>query len=453
MRGNRKAQNSEPAKEKLHIGIFAGIAVLAFLLTAVFYGIGFFPFQSTHSDGNGYYMYLPAFFVYHDPGMHFLDQLAEDISGFSGTFFPMDTGQVVDKYTMGVAILQLPFFLAADILTKLFRPEAADGFSALYQLGNITSGCFYYFFGSFWSYRLAKKYAGAGKAFAAVLLITFGTGLFHYITMDGSYSHVYTYGMLALFLWLVERHEEEEHTKFKVLGGICFGLVTLIRVTNVVVIFVYLLYRVTSWKSFRERMAKVLRPKRFLPILAGFFPVWLPQLIYWKWAAGSFIVNSYDLPGNIWQEHFNWLQPQIAGVLFLPNRGVFFWCPVVILSCAAFVLCFRRAENFQPGMLVSVILFTYITAAWWAYDGFCGFTNRFFVDLSPIFIFELALFLGWARERRRIWILTIVFLTAALIWINLFMIEYWHNSTTMFQVTWESIGKVFGWYRKWLSGL
>lgn len=259
--------------------------------------------------------------------------------------------------------------------------------------------------------------------------------------------------MLALFLWLVERHEEEEHTKFKVLGGICFGLVTLIRVTNVVVIFVYLLYRVTSWKSFRERMAKVLRPKRFLPILAGFFPVWLPQLIYWKWAAGSFIVNSYDLPGNIWQEHFNWLQPQIAGVLFLPNRGVFFWCPVVILSCAAFVLCFRRAENFQPGMLVSVILFTYITAAWWAYDGFCGFTNRFFVDLSPIFIFELALFLGWARERRRIWILTIVFLTAALIWINLFMIEYWHNSTTMFQVTWESIGKVFGWYRKWLSGL
>ena len=236
MRGNRKAQNSEPAKEKLHIGIFAGIAVLAFLLTAVFYGIGFFPFQPTHSDGNGYYMYLPAFFVYHDPGMHFLDQLAEDISGFSGTFFPMDTGQVVDKYTMGVAILQLPFFLAADILTKLFRPEAADGFSALYQLGNIASGCFYYFFGSFWSYRLAKKYAGAGKAFAAVLLITFGTGLFHYITMDGSYSHVYTYGMLALFLWLVERHEEEERTKFKVLGGICFGLVTLIRVTNVVVI-------------------------------------------------------------------------------------------------------------------------------------------------------------------------------------------------------------------------
>ena len=130
MRGNRKAQNSEPAKEKLHIGIFAGIAVLAFLLTAVFYGIGFFPFQPTHSDGNGYYMYLPAFFVYHDPGMHFLDQLAEDISGFSGTFFPMDTGQVVDKYTMGVAILQLPFFLAADILTKLFRPEAADGFAA-----------------------------------------------------------------------------------------------------------------------------------------------------------------------------------------------------------------------------------------------------------------------------------------------------------------------------------
>lgn len=146
MRRNSKAQNSESAQEKLHIGIFAGIAALAFLLTAVFYGIDFFPFQPTHSDGNGYYMYLPAFFVYHDPGMHFLDRLTEDISGFSGTFFPMDTGQVVDKYTMGVAILQLPFFLAADILTKIFQPGAADGFSALYQLGNIASRVLLLFF-------------------------------------------------------------------------------------------------------------------------------------------------------------------------------------------------------------------------------------------------------------------------------------------------------------------
>ena len=205
MRGNRKAQNSEPAKEKLHIGIFAGIAVLAFLLTAVFYGIGFFPFQPTHSDGNGYYMYLPAFFVYHDPGMHFLDQLAEDISGFSGTFFPMDTGQVVDKYTMGVAILQLPFFLAADILTKLFRPEAADGFSALYQLGNIASGCFYYFSAPSGAIVWPRSMRAPKDALPRYCSLPSVTGLFHYITMDGSYSHVYTYGMLALFLWLVER--------------------------------------------------------------------------------------------------------------------------------------------------------------------------------------------------------------------------------------------------------
>ena len=102
-------------------------------------------------------------------------------------------------------------------------------------------------------------------------------------------------------------------------------------------------------------------------------------------------------------------------------------------------------------MLATVMLFTYITAAWWAYDGFCGFTNRFFVDLSLIFIFQLALFLDWAKGRRQIWIFTVLFLTAALIWTNLFMIEYWHNSTTMFQVTWESIGKVFDWYREGIS--
>ena len=70
-----------------NIWIFAGIAALAFLLTVASYETGFFRLEPIHSDGNGYYMYLPAVFVYHDPGMHFVEHLPEDISGFSGTFF------------------------------------------------------------------------------------------------------------------------------------------------------------------------------------------------------------------------------------------------------------------------------------------------------------------------------------------------------------------------------
>ena len=99
----------ELCKDK-YIWVFLLIAGITFFMTAFFYKTGFFPYTPIHSDGNGYYMYLPAWFVYHDPGMHFVQNLPPDPSGFSGTFFPMPTGQVVDKYTMGVAILQMPFF-------------------------------------------------------------------------------------------------------------------------------------------------------------------------------------------------------------------------------------------------------------------------------------------------------------------------------------------------------
>lgn len=451
-------------KKDYRIFIFAGIAVLSFFMTICFYETGFFRMSPVHSDGNGYYMYLPAAFVYQDMGMHFAAELPEDISGFSGTFFFIEeTGQYVDKYTMGVAVLQMPFFLLAHVLCCLFAPAQADGFSLLYQWANVASGCTYYFLGSAAISRLIRKYTDERSAFRSVLLITFGTGLFHYITMDGSYSHVYSYALISWFILLVDRHEEEKKCSRKVLGGICFGLLTLVRVTNVVVVLIYVLYRVNSLESLWGRIREILRPKELLPIAAGMVPIWIPQLLYWKWAAGSFFVNSYDLPGNIWNEHFNWLSPRLIEVLFLPNRGLFFWCPVTILAVAGFVVCSRCqpgrqnglttekaccCRDFIPGMSVSFALFTYITASWWAYDGFCGFTNRFFVDFSPVYMFGIALLLHAVREKGRtsVKIAAGVFCTLSLVWTNLFMIEYWNRSTTMFAVTMESIREVFSWY-------
>ena len=135
-----KEEKTSLMKDK-YIRVFFLIAVGVFVLTAVCYQVGFFPYRPTHSDGNGYYMYLPAVFTYHDLGMKFVyNGSFSDPSGLVNTFFPMATGQVVDKYTMGVALLQMPFFLVADIVAKLFTLELADGFSALYQLAHIDSG-------------------------------------------------------------------------------------------------------------------------------------------------------------------------------------------------------------------------------------------------------------------------------------------------------------------------
>lgn len=436
----------ELCKDK-YIWVFLLIAGITFFMTAFFYKTGFFPYTPIHSDGNGYYMYLPAWFVYHDPGMHFVQNLPPDPSGFSGTFFPMPTGQVVDKYTMGVAILQMPFFLLAHVITLLFCPEIADGFSIFYQLSNIASGCFYYFLGSICIYRLAKKYTDEKSAGLSVILITFGTGLFHYISRDGAYSHVYSYAMIALFMLLIDMHEERQTRRLKFAGGICFGLLTLVRVTNAVMIFLFVFYGVNSVKKFGQRIAGLVKPQCWGAILPGLILVWIPQLLYWKWAAGSFFVNSYDLPGNEWNEHFNWLQPELIRVLFMPNRGAFFWSPLLVFSVAGVVVCMKKKMHFQLGILISAVAFTYVTASWWAYDGLCGFTNRFFVDLSPLFIFGMALFFRFCvRGRQKMGIFIAAVILLSLLWTNLFMIEYWYHQTTMYDVKISTILEVFDWY-------
>lgn len=438
----------ELCKDK-YIWMFAIIAGVAFLMTAFFYKIGFFPYTPMHSDGNGYYMYLPAVFSYRDLGMNFVyNGTFSDPSGLTGTFFPMATGQVVDKYTMGVAVLQLPFFLLADVAAHLFTPDQTDGFSAIYQLGNIASGCFYYFVGSVASYKISRKYADDKSAFWAAVAVTFGTGLFHYISRDGGYSHVYSYAMIALFILLVDIYEKKPVKRVQFLGGICFGLLTLVRVTNAVMILIYVFYRVNSFRGLLERLKKILLPKNWWLVLLGVLLVWAPQLMYWKWAAGSFFVNSYHLPGNEFDERFYWTSPEIINVLFTVNRGVFFWCPVVILSVAAIFILFKKVPEFQLGILLSILAFTYITASWWAYDGLCGFTNRFFVDLSAVFIFELALFLKWAQRNRKVQKAVMVFIICAVLWTMLFMVEYWFHETTKFDVHMEQIIQVFHWYRK-----
>lgn len=442
-----KEEKTSLMKDK-YIRVFFLIAVGVFVLTAVCYQVGFFPYRPTHSDGNGYYMYLPAVFTYHDLGMKFVyNGSFSDPSGLVNTFFPMATGQVVDKYTMGVALLQMPFFLVADIVAKLFTPELADGFSAIYQLANIASGCFYYLLGSICTYKIGKKYAGEKNTFWAVVMITFGTGLFHYISRDGGYSHVYSFAMIALFMLLVDRYEEKPTWQLQLFGGVCFGLLTLVRVTNVVMILIYIFYRVNSMRGFWERLKKIIRPTNWLLIVVGIIVVWLPQLLYWKWAAGSFIVNSYNLPGNEFDERFYWTSPEIINVLFTTNRGLFFWCPIVILSVIAVIVLFKKVPEFQLGLLLATVAFTYITASWWAYDGLCGFTNRFFVDLSAIFMFELALLLAETQKHKRLYAAIWIFMICAVIWTCLFMIEYWFHETTKFDVHMEQILQVFKWYK------
>src|SRR6185503_14478363 len=90
--------------------------------------------EAIRSDGYSYYVYLPSWFIYHDVS---LDALAREWHGGAYPDFTAlqrwpATGHWLNPHPIGVAVLMLPFFLAADALTW-WSNFPRDGFSLYYQ--------------------------------------------------------------------------------------------------------------------------------------------------------------------------------------------------------------------------------------------------------------------------------------------------------------------------------
>ena len=86
------------------------------------------------SDARGYYQYLPFFFI------------KNDIKRQDYTYH-FDNGTSFNKYTYGVALLQLPFFLVAYGYDSIVKQDLS-GYGNLYAYSIIIATSCYLFFGA-----------------------------------------------------------------------------------------------------------------------------------------------------------------------------------------------------------------------------------------------------------------------------------------------------------------
>ena len=85
-----------------------------------------------HSDGSGYYSYLPHYLINEDiaDGKYF---------GFAN---PLSKPPIMIKYNIGVAVMILPFFLIAHLISWIFG-FPTDGVSFFYQHAAGLAGIFF----------------------------------------------------------------------------------------------------------------------------------------------------------------------------------------------------------------------------------------------------------------------------------------------------------------------
>lgn len=383
-----------------------GLLVAGLLLYGGTYLMGTFG-KPIRSDGMGYSMYLSGWVVHRSFGVEkaALAHFGEKVPTWTGCERAGEDGRLVDKYGVGVAVMALPFFLAAHTLTWWMQSPSPcewwayqfpmDGFSPIYQHAMGVSGLFWMWLGVVVSHWHLRRYFSRMTAAWTVGILVFGTNLLHYMVAESVLSHGYSYALFALLLLATDRWRRGTGGwKTAVFAGCVAGVLGMVRASNLAFVPCALLWGVGEGKAWKGRMARGWREL----LLAGgcCLAVFSFQLWTWKCMSGHWLLNAYGAQG----EGFSWLRPEIVNVLFSLRGGVFFWCPVLSVGLAGLFLARGgRGAPWRWTAVVYVLLQVWVVASWhdWAYGG--GFGHRGFIETYALWVFPMAAWMEWCEVR------------------------------------------------------
>ncbi len=393
------------------------------------------------SDGYSYYVYLPSVFIYHDVS---LDTLSQDWYGgafpdFSAVRRWPSTGRWLDAVPIGVAVMMLPFFLAADALTW-WSNLPRDGFSFYYQHGAGLAGLCYLLGGLALTRTVLRRHFSDGVVLAALVTVTWGTNLFHYGTFDATFSHAFSFCLIAAWLAAVDRWWERPRAARSAGLGALAAMIVLARNVNGVFLLLLPLYGVTRPRDLRDR-AHALWARRSLlatAAAAGCACVSV-QAAYYRFTTGSWWVNSYSLLNN----RFNFATPRIGSVLFSTQKGLFFWSPALLLAVAGAVLARGWTRKIVVPAVAIFALQLYIIASWndWQLGG--SFGHRGFTDGLALAAPLVAATYEWAWGRTRVRVAVALFACVAVCLSVVQMAQYWLGVLPFANTTWAQYRALF----------
>ena len=381
-----------------------------YILFVFYFVVGFFYYpkynkyqtESTISwDISGYYLYLPAVFIYKDLShLGFKDSLTSKYVGSGDQAFQVANGNWVMKYPAGLAICYLPAFAVGHFAANILG-YPADGFSLPYQFCLHSWSFLVGLLGLWLLRRLLLRYFS--DSVTAILLVIFAlcTNYLEYGVIQSSYAHNYLFTLYILLILSTKRWYHEPNTKASLAVGCIIGLLTLIRPTEVIGILVFATWGLSHQFSIRNRFSYWLENKQHLLTMAlAFFSFLAIQLFYWKLVAGSWIVYSYG------DQSFSWLHPHVLDCLFDFKAGWLVYSPIFLLALSGVFLAGSRktflVKEQIKGKTVSnwpiylfLLLFSYITFAWdiWNYGG--GVSLRAMMQSYPFWAFPM----GYTVER------------------------------------------------------
>ncbi len=349
-------------------------------------------------DTWGYYLYLPAVFVYGD-----LATLEQSISTrksyHSGNKRPdapaelvgeapmYDNGNRVAKYTLGLAMLYLPFFIAAHLLAHI-SSWPPDGYSFIYVYTIHLATIGYVLLGLWLLQKILIQWVSDRIAALTLLVVGLGTNLYFFTVYKSPMAHGGLFFLYALLLYATEKWYTGERRKHALLIGLAAGWITLIRPVEIICLVVPILWGIHSRGDLAERVQ--FTRNHFLSYLLSvgcFIAIGLPQMIYWKWASGKWLFYSYG------EEGFDFANPHLVEGLFGFKNGWLTYTPLMVLALLGVYFLFRKRNALLLPILAFLPIHIYITYSWWCWNYISGFGSRPMVETYALLSIPLALFL------------------------------------------------------------
>jgi hypothetical protein len=373
-----------------HFLVEIAITTAYVLLVLFYFGYGE---DQLKADAIGYFDYLPSMFIYHDmvrKGQPVKETplLYDRINKTHG--YVKYNEYMVNKYSCGTAIMQLPFFTGAFLFTDMDKDSSVNGFHQSFHRAVSYAAIFYllltlFFLKKILGYYHIRKWI---IVFCQFILV-FSTSVTHYANNDAGFSHIYSLFAVTAFIYAVKLFFEHNRAGYFIMASCLLGLVFLLRNVNVLIILIIPFLAGSKEKLWKGVQAIREKKNDYIVGIMLLLAILSVQLFFWYLQTGKWLVYSYQGEG------FDFLKPHFYAILFSYNKGLFVYTPVLFISfiSACWFLFKRDCYSFICWFSFLIVL-TYILSSWYAWNYNCSYGLRAYIDYYAVFIIPFAVFLN-----------------------------------------------------------
>lgn len=336
----------------------------------------------------------------------------------SGTFYQaykLDNGNWTPNYTIGFAILFLPFFFIGH-LAALIIGAPADGWSLPYQFAVSNGVMLYIVCGIFVLRKFLLHFFEDRLTTLILVLIILGTNYFAESFNSNLQPHAMLFTGQALLLYYTYRWHEHPQKKYVIIAGLVMGIMILSRPSEIVILIIPLLWGIYNRESFKQKVKLISVHRKHILILVfcAFIP-FIPQIIYWKIVTSKFIFYSYQRT-----EGFDFLSPHIMQVLFSFRNSLIIYTPMFLFFIIG--MFFLRKHLLKASLCIPFffVLNFYLLSSWAAWWNGGGFGMRYFVQSFAVMSLPLGFFLQDLIKRNIVLKIFIFSIMSFFVFLNLF---------------------------------